>query len=138
MRRDLKHQVFVEFARGLARLSTCKRLAVGCIITDLKHVHAIGYNGQPAGIPHDRCGDREGACGCVHAEANAIAKLSSTVPNLWLHSTVSPCRICAGLIINRGNIKVVSYDIDYRDRSGINLLKEAGIRVGMFERCEDH
>jgi dCMP deaminase len=134
MRPELKHQVFVDFARGLATLSTCKRLAVGCIISDLRNVYAIGYNGQPAGIPHDRCKADEGVCGCVHAEANAIAKLSSTEPDLWLHTTISPCKLCAGLIINRGNISCVTYDKCYRDTSGILLLKEAGIDVDMFKR----
>lgn len=131
-RLELKRLIFANFARELAKLSTCKRLQVGCLITDLREVHAIGYNGPPAGCSHDRCTAQQGGCGCVHAEANAIAKLSSREPDLWLHCTTAPCVLCAGLIINRGNIRNVTYDKMYRDDAGILLLREAGINVGML------
>lgn len=131
MRTEQKRSVFVEFAKGLASLSTCERRRVGCIITDLHEVYAIGYNGPPRGLPHG-CQGEPGLCGCVHAEANAIAKLSSREPDLWLHSTLSPCVMCAGLIINRGNIKTVTYSEVYRDRAGLLLLESAGLNVYLF------
>ena len=125
---EQKRSVFVDFAKGLASLSTCQRRQVGCIITDLNEVYAIGYNGPPRGLSNSCVGD-VGLCGCVHAESNAIAKLSSKEPSLWLHSTLSPCVLCAGLIINRGNIKTVTYSELYRDTLGILLLKDAGLNV---------
>ena len=127
-RTEQKRSVFVDFAKGLASLSTCQRRQVGCIITDLNEVYAIGYNGPPRGLANACVGDA-GLCGCVHAEANAIAKLSSREASLWLHSTLSPCVQCAGLIINRGNIKTVTYSELYRDSKGLQLLKDAGLNV---------
>lgn len=128
-----KESVFINFARGLATLSKCRRAKVGCIITDLREVFAIGYNGPPRGLRHDLCNAETGSCGCIHAEANAIAKLSCRDSDLWLHSTTSPCVLCAGLIINRGNISKVTYNVQYRDVAGISLLLEAGIHVDLFE-----
>lgn len=131
-RLDAKRRVFVDFAKSLSTLSSCRRAQVGCIITDLREVYAIGYNGPPARCSHDHCVDVPGGCGCVHAEANAIAKLSSKEPNLWLHCTTSPCVLCAGLIINRGNITTVTFSVRYRDQSGVLLLQEAGIHADLF------
>lgn len=128
---EQKRSVFVDFAKGLASLSTCQRRQVGCIITDLNEVYAIGFNGPPRGMANT-CAGPAGQCGCVHAEANAIAKLSSKEPGLWLHSTLSPCVQCAGLIINRGNIKTVTYSEQYRDHAGLALLMKAGINVSVF------
>jgi dCMP deaminase len=100
----------------------------------MREIQAIGYNGIPAGLPNEMCCEHmPGACGCVHAEANAIAKLSSKEPDLWLHCTHSPCPSCAGLIINRRNISTVTYETPFRDPAGINLLMRAGIHVDLFE-----
>jgi dCMP deaminase len=129
-----KMTVFIDFASRLSTLSTCKRLQVGCIITDLRQVYAIGYNGIPSKCDNDLCNpDVPGACGCVHAEANALTKLSSEQPDLWLHCTHQPCAMCSSLIINRGNISKVTYTHSYRDPSGLILLRKVGIDVGLFE-----
>jgi dCMP deaminase len=41
---------------------------------------------------------------------------------------LSPCRDCSKLIFQSGIIRVV-YNIEYKDKSGINFLKKAGIEV---------
>lgn len=135
-RRETKLSVFVQFAKNLSSLSTCKRLTVACIIFDdaLSKVHAIGYNGQPAGVPHSRCSGVAGSCGCVHAEANALVKLDTPDKGLVLYTTHSPCTHCAGLIINSGKVSKVLYDIEYRDTEPINLLKSAGVECVLLDQ----
>jgi deoxycytidylate deaminase len=127
----LKTRVMWRFCRSLSKLSTCKRENShnGCIVypQDFSEILAIGYNGQPAGLPNDECRDTEGGCGCIHAEANAVAKLSTHRENLILMCTMSPCELCAGLIINCRKIVTVLYGTQYRDSTPLGKLAYAGI-----------
>lgn len=66
-----------------------------------------------------------------HAELNAIAKLaqngySSNGASIFI--TRSPCIHCA-LLIQKCGISEVYYHEKYRDDSGIEFLKKAGIKV---------
>ena len=124
-RAKMKLAVFTQFAKDLSGLSCCKRAQVACIIFDerMTRVHAIGYNGQPAGIPHFNCTGEPGNCGCIHAEANAIAKLMTTEGGLILYCTTAPCIQCAGLIINTGRIARVFYSTEYRDPRSLELFQ---------------
>lgn len=130
-----KRLVFAQFATDLSTLSTCKRAQVGCVVfpRDFSEVLAIGYNGPPRGLSHDRCNGMPGRCGCVHAEANAIAKLSTRERDLVMLSTTSPCTSCASLIVNCGRISVVDYITAYRDVYGLTTLEQAGIIVTQME-----
>ena len=130
-----KRLVFAQFATDLASLSSCKRAQVGAVVfpRDFSEVVAIGYNGPPRGLSHDRCNGEPGRCGCVHAEANAIAKLSTRETDLVMLCTTSPCVQCASLIINCGRIAVVDYITAYRDVYGLNTLFQAGIVVCQVE-----
>ena len=129
-RLEKKLAVFRDLSSGLAKLSTCRRLAVGCVIVplDLSSVLAIGYNGPSSGEDNSSCNSTEGTCSCIHAEANALVKLHDARDSLLL-TTISPCLHCAGLIINSGIVKIVAYISEYRDLSGLNRLRNAGIVV---------
>ena len=48
-----------------------------------------------------------------------------------MYVTHSPCRMCSKLIIGAG-IREVIYDKDYRDVSGLDILRDAGIIVRKF------
>lgn len=126
-----KLKLLTDFTTQLATLSVCKRKQVGCIVVpeDFTRVLAIGYNGPPAGLPNDLCSATEGACGCIHAEMNALLKLSITERTLLMLTTLSPCKLCAGMIINSQQVKSVLYKIEHSDTSGNNLLRSAGINV---------
>ena len=70
----------------------------------------------------------------LHAESNAIskcAKWGGSTNNATLYVTLSPCYECAKLIIQAG-IRRVVYKDEYRDTSGIDLLKKANIQVNKF------
>lgn len=67
----------------------------------------------------------------LHAESNAIMKVAKSTMSCEsadLYTTTCPCFDCAKLIIQAG-IKKVYYTEDYRDMSGVELLKTAGIDV---------
>lgn len=67
----------------------------------------------------------------LHAEANAITKLCQSAQSsegATIYVTMSPCFECAKLIIQAG-IKRVVYREEYRETSGIKLLKDTGIEV---------
>jgi dCMP deaminase len=67
----------------------------------------------------------------LHAESNAIMKVAKSTMSCEdadLYTTTCPCFDCAKLIIQAG-IKKVYYTEDYRDMSGVELLKRAGIEV---------
>lgn len=128
-RNSYKLRAFTDFAMSLSKLSTCKRLQVGCVILSegFSQVFSIGYNGVPSGVDNDSCREEKGNCGCIHAEANALVKLKTTQTGLWLLSTTCPCEHCAGLIVNSKSIDVVLYINTYRIEKGLNLLRDCGI-----------
>ena len=79
----------------------------------------------------------ERACmgpGCtrsLHAETNAIAfaaRAGVSVEGCTMYCSMSPCINCAKVIVNSG-IKELKYIEDYRDTSGLELLRKAGIKV---------
>lgn len=136
-----KLQVFRNLARSLADLSRCKRSKIGCVIApvELTEVLAIGYNGPPSGEDNDSCRGVEGACGCIHAEANALVKLRGGDSGLLLVTSLSPCEHCAGLIVNSNRVRYVIYEGLYRDSAGLSLLQRRGLVLVRGETaCQLH
>lgn len=133
---ERKLYVMANFCDNLAGLSSCRKRKVGAIIvpTDFSRVMAIGYNGPPAGIGHDKCDcEMEGGKLCVHAEANSLLKLDSHFKRRGLVMIVSltPCEACAGLIVNSQEIGLVLCAATcWPSRTcarGLDLLREAGV-----------
>lgn len=135
MTRPTRDEMLMDMAVVAAARGTCARLRVGAIIANNGRSLSMGYNGAPSGMPHcNHTMDEDPAIGCtrvVHAEANAIvwaARFGVTVDGTEMFTTHMPCLGCANLIINAGIMRVV-YSIDYRDRSGHDLLVTLGIEV---------
>lgn len=126
----------MNFTESLAGLSTCKRLKVGCAVIppDLTEVVGIGYNGPAAGEMNDACRSAEGACGCIHAEANALIKVRSRAP-LIMFTSRSPCEHCAGLILNNRSVAAVLYARPYRDPFGLKRIERAGVLAVSWEEA---
>jgi dCMP deaminase len=94
-----------------------------------------GYNGTPTGFPNP-CEDEGGDTlwYVLHAEANAmmkVAKSNQSARNATLYITLSPCRECSKLVLQAG-IRRVVYMVEYKDRSGLDFLHEAGIELVHF------
>ena len=117
-------------AEEWSKLSYCKRRQVGALIVKDKMIISDGYNGTPSGF-ENICEDDEGYTKwyVLHAEANAIAKVSGSTQSTegaTLYITLSPCRECSKLIHQAG-IKRVVYSVEYKDRSGLDFLEKAGV-----------
>ena len=110
-----KHQTFMRFAVDISKLSTCKRLKVGTIITDarMERVLGIGYNGNASGMQNTCDTKTPGHCGCIHSEINALIKCGSTDRKKLMFVTTRPCIMCAKSIINSGFSRVY-YKREYR------------------------
>lgn len=135
------HQRFATFctlANNLAAMSTCKRRQCGAIIIapDFSEVLAIGYNGPSRGRKNDACRDEPKHCGCIHAEANAIAKLRRDVRDMVMICTTAPCEHCAGLIVNSRAIRFVLWHRPYTDGLGLLALDAAEVWHAQWHTLE--
>ncbi len=123
-------------AHEWGQLSYCKRKQVGAIIVRDRMIISDGYNGTPSGF-ENCCEDEEGLTQwyVLHAEANAILKVARSTQsceNATLYITLSPCKECSKLIHQSG-IKRVVYQMGYRDTSGVDFLRKAGVVVDQIE-----
>lgn len=70
----------------------------------------------------------------IHAEANAIgyaARHGMSILEAELYTTFCPCLPCAQLIVTVG-ITTVIYKNEYRDRSGLELLRDARVNIMLW------
>lgn len=128
--------VFKRFAEDLATLSKCNERHVAAVITDkdLTQVYSIGLNGGPKGLVDCMCAI-DGKYGCIHAEINALVKCTNTDSDKVMFVTLSPCKQCAAALINApGGFSAVYYIEQWKDTTGIELLKAAGIKVQQLHR----
>ena len=133
---DLKTEkydaAYLRMAAEWSKLSHCKRRQVGALIVKGRSIISDGYNGTPSGF-ENFCEDEEGYTKwyVLHAEANAILKVASTTQSCegaTLYLTMSPCRECSKLIHQAG-IRRVVYASEYKDPSGLDFLRKAGVEV---------
>lgn len=106
------------------------RLKVAAVIVpeDNSSILSFGYNGNSPGEPNVPDSLDEGKSGFIHAELNACLMCPDTHKKKIMYVTHSPCLMCSKVIV-RSEISRVVYDIEYRDTSGLALLKRAGIEV---------
>lgn len=143
LKRPQWDEYFIDIASLVARRSTCLRRKVGAVLVKDKRILATGYNGAPAGIAHCRTtgcvrqklkiasGQRHELCRGLHAEQNVLlqaALYGVSVKDARLYVTVTPCIICAKMIINAG-VREIVIQGDYPDQMSGKFLKEAKIKV---------
>ena len=126
-----KSELYLDLAVRIAQESYCERLQVGSLIVKNGNIISFGYNGTPSGFPNV-CEENDTTFEYVlHSESNAITKACKSpisTEGATMYMTHSCCVECAKLIVQSG-IKKVYYLEDYRDNSGINLLKTCDIEV---------
>lgn len=128
------HETWMEFAHVVGKRSYDPRLQVGAIVVseDNSVVLSLGYNGNYAGGPNVPDSSEPGQSGFIHAEANCLIKCPYHYSmRKVMYVTHSPCKNCAKMIVNAGIYRVI-YDNEYRDLSGVELLKSVGVRVERF------
>ena len=125
-------KAYLKMAREWGKLSYCERRKVGALIVKDRMIISDGYNGTPTGM-ENICEDEENYTKwyVLHAEANAIMKVASSTQSCsgaTLYVTLSPCKDCSKLIYQAGIVRVVYID-QYKDTTGIDFLKDAGVEV---------
>lgn len=141
--RPSKEQYYMSIASVVSIRSNCIRRQIGAVVVVEDRIVATGYNGTPRGYKNcdqggcKRCnsqgeaqsGQNLGECLCLHAEENCIAGAAyhgtTRLRGGILYTTMSPCLICAKLILNAG-IQAVFYR-DLYPVNGLQLLTDAGV-----------
>ena len=146
MRPD-RHTYFMNIAKVVSTMTTCKRRQVGAVIVKNKQVLSTGYNGDPKNTAHCtdigclrdslkiESGKSPELCRAVHSEQNAIIQASlngKSTEGATIYCTHQPCVICAKMIINSG-IKKVVYKEGYPDEWTLQLFKEADVECVKYE-----
>lgn len=140
---------FMDIAHVVASRANCRRRKVAAVIVKDRRVISTGYNGTPRGVKNcfdggcPRCagdaasGEDLGACICCHAEENAVSQAAYhgiAVREATLYSTLSPCLLCAKMLINAG-IREVVYEDEYQfEAQTRRLLTDAGVAYRQLER----
>ncbi len=133
---------FMNIAHVVKLRSNCSRRQVAAVIVKDKRIISTGYNGTPRGVRNcfeggcPRCsgntpsGSGLADCFCCHAEENSIVQAAYhgiSTKDSTIYVTLSPCLLCAKMIINAG-IREVIYDEEYRFTDQTRgLLAEAGV-----------
>ncbi len=141
-------EYFMEIARAVAKRATCNRGKSGCVIVKDKQILVTGYVGSPKGLPHcDEIGHQfkkttheDGSVSehCVrttHAEQNAIcqaAKLGIAIDGSTLYCKMTPCIVCAKIIINAGIKKVVCEKKYHAGKDSEKMFEQAGIDLNIL------
>ena len=144
---------YMKMAKIWATNSFAQRTKVGALIVKDGMIISDGFNGTPHGFENEceefvscdntctnlfgqdceHCKEHKLKTNpyVLHAEANAIlkvAKSTNSTEGATLYCTMAPCLECSKLIIQAGIVRLV-YSEPYRDTSGIELLKRAGIQI---------
>ncbi len=141
-------EYFMEIAHTVSKRATCDRGRSGCVIVRDRQILVSGYVGSPIGMPHcDEVGHQmkqmiheDGSITnhcvrTVHAEQNAIcqaAKLGISLLNSTLYCRMTPCRVCAMLIINCGITRVVCEKKYHAGGESEEMFKMAGVTLEFF------
>ena len=129
----------MQIALELSRRSKAIRAKVGCLLVTTDQIMIGAYNGTPSGW--DNCCEDVHETELfehlvtksyvIHSELNAIlhaARQGVSVKGATLYVTLSPCLSCSAMISQVG-IKRVVYLNEYRDTTGVDVLREHGIIV---------
>ena len=136
---------FIGIMKQVASRATCGRGRSGCVIAKDKQILVTGYVGSPVGMDH--CDDvghdikkvinadgsvSEHCVRTVHAEQNAIcqaAKLGIPLEGSTLYCQMTPCYVCAMLIINCGIKHVVCENRYHAGAYSENMFCMAGVKL---------
>jgi dCMP deaminase len=141
-------EYFMEIANTVSKRATCNRGRSGCVIVKDRQILVSGYVGSPVGLTHcDEVGHQmkkmlhedgsisEHCVRTVHAEQNAIcqaAKRGIALEGSTLYCRMTPCRVCAMLIINCGIARVVCEKKYHAGTESEDMFTKAGVILEFF------
>lgn len=136
---------FIEIMEAISKRATCERGRSGCVIVKNKQVISAGYVGSAIGDDHcDEAGhlfqkrlnaDGSTSMHCVrtvHAEQNAIcqaAKNGTSVDGGTLYCRMTPCPVCAKMIVNCGIKRVVCQKKYHDGKEAERVFAMAGVAL---------
>ncbi len=129
-------RTYLNMAREWANLSHCTRKKVGALIVKRGMIISDGYNGTAQGLDNScEMENGETKWDVIHGEANAILKCARhghSCEGATLYQTHSPCKDCSKLILQSG-IKRLVYVEDYKDITGLEFLRSAGLEIVKYD-----
>ncbi len=147
-------EYFMEIARAVAKRATCDRGRSGCVIARDKQILVTGYVGSPAGLPHcDDVGHQmktvthetgQQSQHCVrttHAEQNAIvqaAKIGVAIDGGTLYCKMTPCAVCAKIIVSAGIKRVVCEKRYHAGQESEDMFRRVGALLDYFDESVEH
>jgi len=144
---------FLEIKDAIAKRGTCERGRSGCVIAKNNQVISAGYVGSPIG--EDHCDDvghlfqerlnKDGTISkhcvrTVHAEQNAVcqaARRGVSVDGATLYCQMTPCPVCAKMIINCGIKRVVCQKKYHDGAEAERLFLRAGVALEHMSEKEE-
>lgn len=142
-------QYFLDMIKVVGTRATCDRGKSGCVIVKNKRILTTGYVGAPAGSKH--C-DEEGhemhsvihedgtqTRHCIrtaHAEQNAIAnaaRFGTALDGGTLYCNMTPCYVCAKMIINSGIMRVVCAKDYHAGARSKEIFEEVGVDFDLVD-----
>jgi dCMP deaminase len=129
--------LYMDIAKRVSEMSYDQDTQVGAIIVKDGNIISMGWNGTPSGFPNECKHPNTGVTlpYVIHAEANAICKLSRDGGNgldATLYCTLAPCMECTKLILQSGIREVVINKADERYMESYKILNEKG----MIRQCK--
>jgi dCMP deaminase len=141
-------EYFMKIAQTVSTRATCDRGRSGCVIVKDRQILVSGYVGSPVGLPHcDEEGHQmkkmlhedgtisEHCVRTIHAEQNAIcqaAKRGIALEGSTLYCRMTPCRVCAMLIINCGIKRVVCERKYHAGAESEEMFAKVGVQLEFF------
>ena len=133
---------YLDLAKQISTASKDPSTKVGSVIVDNNNrIVSVGYNGFPVGIEdtEERLNNREVKYKIViHAERNSLLFARGPVENCTIYTwPFMPCSVCAGMIIQSGISRVVSFKSDnprWEEEFKLSkeLFAESGIELSLF------
>jgi len=124
--------MYMDIAKRVSEMSYDTDTKVGAIVVKNGNIISMGWNGTPSGFPNECKHPNTGVTlpYVIHAEANAITKLSRDGGNgldATLYTTVSPCMECTKLILQSGISEVVITSASEKYMDAYQILNEKGM-----------
>lgn len=129
--------IWMRLAISISEKSNDPKHQVAAVVVteDNTTVCSLGYNGDEVGGENKRDSLDQGKSGFIHAEANCLLHLNfADQRNKKMYLTLSPCTVCARMIVNAKTIKEVIYNKKYdTDTKGLDILEKHGIITREYE-----
>ena len=136
---------FFGIMHAVAARASCDRGRSGCVITKNNRILVSGYVGSISGgaecdevghllekVIHADGSISEHCHRTAHCEQNAIcqaARMGIALEGSTLYCTMTPCRVCAMLIIQSGIKKVMCEAKHNQSHVAEEMFKQAGIEI---------